>query len=296
VFRFAPRRHEEEAFAEFYSETQGAGIGGIRRPVCVGPISYQGETALRADLENLRAALEDVQPEDVFVSSAAPGSIEVFARGQNRYYPSEEAFLAALVEAMQVEYEAIVDAGFILQIDDPGLPDAWDMLAPAPAIAEYRRYAQLRVDALNTALRRIPEERVRYHICWGSWHGPHATDVPLKDIVHLLLRVKAQAYLFEAANVRHEHEYHLWEQIRLPEGKILIPGVVSHATNVLEHPELVAERIGRFVERVGKEHVMAGTDCGLGGRVHPQLAWAKLQVLVEGAALASQAASRAALA
>jgi 5-methyltetrahydropteroyltriglutamate--homocysteine methyltransferase len=141
---------------------------------------------------------------------------------------------------------------------------------------------------LNHALRDVPEDRVRYRICWGSWHGPHSTDVPLADIVDLLLRVKAQAYLFEAANVRHEHEYHLWERVKLPEDKILVPGVVSHATNVLEHPELVAERLGRFVKLVGRERVMAGTDCGLGGRVHPQLVWAKLKVLAEGAALASR--------
>jgi 5-methyltetrahydropteroyltriglutamate--homocysteine methyltransferase len=152
---------------------------------------------------------------------------------------------------------------------------------------DYLNHCELRIEALNHALRDVPEDRVRYHICWGSWHGPHSNDVPLKEIVHLLLKVKAQACLFEAANVRHEHEYHIWEDVKLPVGKILVPGVVSHATNVLEHPELVAERIGRFVERVGADNVMAGTDCGLGGRVHPQLAWAKLKVLAEGAALAS---------
>jgi 5-methyltetrahydropteroyltriglutamate--homocysteine methyltransferase len=158
---------------------------------------------------------------------------------------------------------------------------------PAPDFEQYRRYCMLRVEALNHALTGIPEDRVRYHICWGSWHGPHTTDIPLKDLVHLMLAVNAGAYLIEAANARHEHEYHVWEDVKLPHGKMLIPGVVSHATNVVEHPDLVAERIMRFAERVGRENVAAGTDCGLGGRVHPQIAWAKLRALVEGARLAS---------
>jgi 5-methyltetrahydropteroyltriglutamate--homocysteine methyltransferase len=175
-------------------------------------------------------------------------------------------------------------------VDDAFIPYNYDrFLAQGMSMQDYLKHCELRIEALNHALRDVPEERVRYHICWGSWHGPHSTDVPLKEIVNLMLRVKAQAYLFEAANVRHEQEYHLWEDLKLPQDKILVPGVVSHATNVLEHPELVAERIGRFVQRVGQENVMAGTDCGLGGRVHPQLAWAKLRVLAEGAALASRA-------
>ena len=195
-----------------------------------------------------------------------------------------------MAEALRVEYETIVNAGLLVQIDDAFIPYNYDrFLVQGKSMAEYLQHCELRIEALNHALRNVPEERVRYHICWGSWHGPHASDVPFKDIVHLVLRVKAQAYLFEAANARHEHEYHIWETTRLPDGKILIPGVVSHATNVLEHPELVAERINRFAQRVGKENVMGGTDCGLGGRVHPQLVWAKLRVLAEGAALASQA-------
>jgi 5-methyltetrahydropteroyltriglutamate--homocysteine methyltransferase len=288
MFQFAGARREEQAFAEFYGDSQGAAIGGIRRPVCVGPISYVGQLALRTDLDNLRAALEGLQPEEVFVTSAAPGSIEVFARGQNRHYPTDEAFVAALSEAMRVEYEAIVEAGFILQLDDPGLPDAWDMLAPAPTIEEYRLYAQLRVEALNAALRHIPEDRVRYHICWGSWHGPHTTDLPLREIVDLMLQVKAAAYSLEAGNVRHEHEWKVWQEVKLPEGKTLVPGVVSHATNVVEHPELVADRLIRYAQLVGRENVLAGTDCGLGGRVHSQIAWAKLRALADGAELASR--------
>jgi 5-methyltetrahydropteroyltriglutamate--homocysteine methyltransferase len=189
---------------------------------------------------------------------------------------------------MVVEYQAIVDAGFVLQLDDPGLPDTWDMLDPQPSVEEYKRYAMLRVEALNQALKGIPEDRVRYHICWASWHGPHTTDIPLRDIVDVMLKVKAQAYSVEAGNVRHEHEWKVWRDVKLPEGKILIPGVVSHATNVVEHPELVADRLVSYAKAVGRENVIAGTDCGLGGRVHPQIAAAKLQALSAGARLASK--------
>ena len=187
-----------------------------------------------------------------------------------------------------VEYKAIVDAGFILQLDDPGLPDTYDMIVPNPSIEEYRKFAQIRVDAMNRALEGIPEDRVRYHICWGSWHGPHTHDLPLKHVVDLMLQVKAQAYSVEAANPRHEHEWKVWRDVKLPAGKILIPGVVSHASNVVEHPELVADRIIQYAELVGKENVIAGTDCGMGNRVHPQIGWAKLKALSEGAAMASK--------
>jgi 5-methyltetrahydropteroyltriglutamate--homocysteine methyltransferase len=199
-----------------------------------------------------------------------------------------------LAEALKVEYDTIVNAGLLLQVDDAFIPYNYDRLSVSGmSMQEYKKHCQLRIEALNHALRDVPEDRVRYHICWGSWHGPHSNDVPLKEIVDLVLQVKAQAYLFEAGNVRHEHEYHVWDEVRLPGGKILVPGVVSHATNVLEHPELVAERLRRFSDRVGQENVMGGTDCGLGGRVHPQLVWAKLQVLAEGAKLASRALSAA---
>jgi 5-methyltetrahydropteroyltriglutamate--homocysteine methyltransferase len=189
---------------------------------------------------------------------------------------------------LRIEYQAIVDAGFVLQLDDPGLPDAWDMLDPHPTVREYQRYAMLRVEALNHALEGIPEDRVRHHICWGSWHGPHSTDIPLRDIVDVLLRVKAQAYSVEAGNVRHEHEYKIWRDVRLPDHKLLIPGVVSHATNVVEHPELVADRIVTFARSIGRENVLAGTDCGPGERVHPQIAQAKLEALADGARTASR--------
>jgi 5-methyltetrahydropteroyltriglutamate--homocysteine methyltransferase len=243
---------------------------------------------LRRDLANLKAATAAARVEEAFTAAIAPGSLEMFCRGQNSRYPTAETFLEAIAGAMREEYRSIVEAGFVLQLDDPGLPGAWDMLDPQPSLEEYRRYAMRRVEILNHALAGIPEDRVRYHICWGSWHGPHTTDIPLRDIVDIMLRVKAQAYLVEAGNVRHEHEYKVWRDVKLPSGKILIPGVISHATNVVEHPELVADRILNFANAVGRENVIAGSDCGLGGRVHPQIAWAKLRVLSEGAAQATK--------
>jgi 5-methyltetrahydropteroyltriglutamate--homocysteine methyltransferase len=297
---------DRQDFAEYYAEASRTGMlwyrpdGRLRTPeapvqwVCTGPITYTGQAALQRDIENLESALRSVEVVEAFLPVAAPASVE--PGRVNEHYASEEEFVYALAEALKVEYDTIVKSGLLLQVDDAYIPYNYDrFLGQGKSLAEYLKHCELRIDALNHALRDVPEDSVRYHICWGSWHGPHSTDVPLKEIVQLMLRVKAQAYLFEAANVRHEHEYHLWEQVKLPDGKILVPGVVSHATNVLEHPELVAERIGRFVQRVGKEHVMAGTDCGLGGRVHPQLAWAKLQALAEGAALASRAATRSPL-
>ena len=183
---------------------------------------------------------------------------------------------------------AIVDAGLIVQLDDPGLVDDWDSISPAPTPEEYRRFKGPVIEATNHALRGIPEDRVRFHLCWGSWHGPHATDLPMADIVEVMLQINAGAYSFEAANARHEHEWRVWEDVKLPDGKVLIPGVVSHATNVVEHAELVADRIERFARRVGRENVIAGTDCGLGGRIHSQIAWAKLEALARGAELASR--------
>jgi 5-methyltetrahydropteroyltriglutamate--homocysteine methyltransferase len=253
--------------------------------MCTGPITYRGQAAIKADIANLKTALQGVQAEEAFMTAIAPGS---FARGQNLYYDTEEAFLFAIGEAMREEYRAIVEGGFVLQLDDPGLPDTWDMADPEPEVEEYRKFATLRVEALNHALRDLPEDRIRYHICWGSWHGPHTTDLPLEHIVDVLLQVRAGAYSVEAANVRHEHEWQVWQNVKLPEGKVLIPGIVSHATNLIEHPQLVAGRIVRFANVVGREDLIAGTDCGLGGRVHPQIAWAKLEALVEGARLASQ--------
>jgi len=283
-------RRDRVKFAAFYKELDGkdfissSAMSG-RPPVFVGPIRYTGQQAVRADVENFKAALAGAKAEEGFITSVAPGS---FARRQNKYYKTDEEFLYALADALKEEYKAIIDAGFVLQLDDPGLPDSWDMANPEPSLAEYRKFATVRIEALNHALKDLPEDRIRYHICWGSWHGPHSTDLPLASIVDLLLKVRAGGFSVEAGNVRHEHEWKVWREAKLPEGKVLIPGVVSHATNVLEHPELVADRIVRFANVVGRENVIAGTDCGLGGRIHEQLVWAKLESLVAGARLASR--------
>jgi len=288
-------RRDRHAFPDVYAEVDREMFAGGPRPMgrpIVGKVSYRGHDAMQADIDNLRAALTtDVvsgfsrTSSDAFMTSPAPGT---FGRDQNRYYKTQEEFLFAIADALRVEYRAITDAGFILQIDDPGMAENWDAMDPSVTLEGYRAYARLCIDALNHALEGIPEERVRYHMCWGSWHGPHLTDIPLRDIVDLLLMIHAGAYSLEAGNVRHEHEWKVWRDVKLPDGKLLIPGVVSHATNVVEHPELVTDRIMQYAQLVGRENVIAGTDCGLGGRIHPSLAWAKLQVLVEGAALASR--------
>jgi 5-methyltetrahydropteroyltriglutamate--homocysteine methyltransferase len=285
---------ERQEFAEFYAELarQGGGAAAIasvpNRVIVDGPIKYIGHEEVKRDVELFKTALAaaGVRPEETFMCVLAPGWLEHFF--YNEYYKTDEEYLFALAEAIGEEYRAVVDAGFILQLDDPGLPDTYDMIVPNPTIAEYRKFEQVRIDALNHALRGIPEDRVRYHICWGSWHGPHTHDLPLIHVVDLMLQVKAQAYSVEAANPRHEHEWKVWRDVKLPEGKVLIPGVVSHASNVVEHPELVADRIVQYAKLVGRENVIAGTDCGMGGRVHPQIAWAKLKALSEGAQLASQ--------
>jgi 5-methyltetrahydropteroyltriglutamate--homocysteine methyltransferase len=276
---------ERIEFADFYDEL--AWVTPAERVICSGPIAYIGQDEIAKDIALYRAAAAeaDTQPQEMFMCALSPGWLEHFF--YNEYYEREEDYVFALADAMKHEYRAIVDAGFILQIDDPALPDTYDMIVPAPPIDEYRDFARVRIEALNHALEEIPEDRVRYHICWGSWHGPHTHDLPLEHVLDLMLEVKAEAYSVEAANPRHEHEWKLWKEARLPKGKLLIPGVISHATNVVEHPELVADRIVRFANIVGRENVIAGTDCGLGFRVHPQIAWAKLKALAEGAALAS---------
>jgi 5-methyltetrahydropteroyltriglutamate--homocysteine methyltransferase len=189
---------------------------------------------------------------------------------------------------MREEYQAIIDAGLILQLDDPAIAENWDQVNPEPSVEAYQRWTMVRIEALNHAIRGLPQDRIRFHLCWGSWHGPHVTDIPMADIVDVMLAVNAGAYSFEAANVRHEHEWRVWQDVKLPDGKVILPGIVSHATNVIEHPEVVADRIVRYAEVVGRENVIASTDCGLGGRVHPQIAWAKLEALSQGAALASK--------
>jgi 5-methyltetrahydropteroyltriglutamate--homocysteine methyltransferase len=258
----------------------------LNQPVsCTGPLRYVGYDDARFDIDNVRRASAglDVQP---FLSAVAPGTVEHWL--WNAHYRTEEELLFAIADAMHEEYKLITDAGVMLQIDDPDLPDGWQMF-PQMSVEQYRAYAELRVEALNHALRGIAPERVRLHVCWGSGHGPHKNDIPLRDIVDLVLRVRAGCYSVEAANARHEHEWEVWRDVRLPEGKTLMPGVVGHASDVIEHPELVAQRLIRFAELVGADRVIAGTDCGLGSRVgHPEIAWAKLAALVEGAAMASR--------
>jgi 5-methyltetrahydropteroyltriglutamate--homocysteine methyltransferase len=250
---------------------------------CTGPIAYKGAAATRREIELLKKNLKP--GEQGFLTATAPSSLEPYWR--NEYYRSEEEFLFAFAEALRTEYELIAGSGLILQVDDAWLPALWDRIGIGMGLEAFRKRCFLRVDALNHALRNIPEQNVRYHLCWGSWHGPHAFDIEMRHMVEVMLRVKAQAYLFEAANARHEHEHVVWASTRLPEGKILVPGVVTHSTDVVEHPELVAQRIASFARHVGPENVIAGADCGFGGRSHPQIAWAKLQSLVQGAAIAS---------
>lgn len=291
---------DREVFADFYRYAAERGTlfyvtqktPVVRRNswICTGPIVYRGEETMRREIALFKRALSEGTAEDCFLTTTAPASLEPYHA--NRFYKSEEEFLFALAEAMRVEYEMIAEAGFIVQVDDAWLAALWDRIGIQMGLDGFRKYCLLRVDALNHALRNIPEDRIRYHLCWGSWHGPHAFDLPLRDIVDVLLRVKAQAYLIEGANARHEHEYHVWEDVRLPEGRILIPGVVAHATDTVEHPELVSERIQRYAKILGPENVIAGTDCGFGERTHPQIAWAKLRALSEGAALATKALYR----
>ena len=292
---------ERDEFRKFYEDMDRLGtlffVPGEKpmppdreRMIASGPLKSKGTAAIDRELNAFKAAIarSGTKVEEAFFCVIAPGWLDHFIF--NEYYKTEEEFIFGLAEALRPEYRAVVDAGFVLQVDDPGLPDSWDMLKPALSVEEYcGRFAKLRIDALNHALAGIPEDRVRYHLCWGSWHGPHTHDLPLEHITDLILQVKAQAYSFEAANVRHEHEWKVWKDVKLPEGKILMPGVVSHSTNLVEHPELVADRILRFAGVAGRENVIAGTDCGLGMRVHADFAWAKLGALVEGARLASKA-------
>ena len=281
-------RRDRLRFATAYADPESGITTGPRPPrwpVCVGPLTYTGHEAIQADVQHLKAALAAAGVEEGFMTSIAPGSASRIA---NRHYRTDEEFLFACADAMREEYRAIVDAGLILQLDDPAIAENWDMVNPEPTVEDYRRFSMVRVEALNHAIRGLPEDRIRFHLCWGSWHGPHTTDVPMRDIVDVMLAIKCGAYSFEAANVRHEHEWKVWQDVKLPDDKIILPGIVSHATNVVEHPELVAERIARFAGAVGRERVIASTDCGLGGRVHPQIAWAKLESLAQGAALATR--------
>jgi 5-methyltetrahydropteroyltriglutamate--homocysteine methyltransferase len=261
-----------------------------KRWFCTGPITYDS-TALQRDLANVTAALAGVDVAAAFMPVVAPASVYWL---DNEHYATDEEFVFAVADALHEEYTGIVDAGFLLQVDDAVLLHEYDsVLSLGGSVDDYRRWAELRIEALNHALEGIPEDRVRYHVCYGSWHGPHVYDPPLRDVIDLVLRVRARYYSIEQANPRHEHEWRLWEDVALPEGKVLIPGIVTHHTTVVEHPELVAERIVRLADLVGRESVMAGTDCGFAQgafvqRVHPSVQWAKLAALAEGARLASR--------
>jgi len=282
------------AFPEFYAEyfpTQGLRVRpGNITSVCTGPIRYIGQAQVQRDIANLKAAVGKVKVEDAFLPVVAPASAFPFYK--NEYYKDEQSLLFALAEALREEYKAVLDAGLRVQIDDAFLPWTYERIVPPMSMRQYHDWAELRVDALNHALEGLPQERIRYHICWGSWNAPHVFDVPLRDIIDLLLKLRVGGYQFEAANVRHEHEWKVWRDVKIPGDRVLIPGVISHATNVVEHPELVADRLVCFANIVGRERVMAGTDCGFAQgpftrRVHPTIQWAKLKAQAEGARIAT---------
>jgi 5-methyltetrahydropteroyltriglutamate--homocysteine methyltransferase len=292
---------ERDEFVQFYKDLDATGtifhVPGEKpmpaereRAIVTGPIKFKGGAALAQELDTFKAAIGRAgrAVDETFFCVIAPGWLDHFIF--NEHYKTDEDYVFALADALREEYLAVVKAGFVLQIDDPGLPDWWDMIKPAMSVEDYvNKFAAVRIDAVNHALKGIPEDRIRYHLCWGSWHGPHAYDLEMKDFVDVMLAVKAGAYSFEAANARHEHEYAVWESTKLPAGKLVLPGIITHSTDVIEHPELVAQRIIRFAKVVGKENVIASADCGFGGRSHPQIAWAKLKALGDGAAIATKA-------
>ncbi|WP_454149825.1 cobalamin-independent methionine synthase II family protein [Microbacterium lacticum] len=275
-------RRDRQRFPAVYAEAVETGAGATAFPSTTGPLVYRGQDAVAADIRNLTAALRP--GEQGFLTAIAPGSA---ARVRNEYYASDEEHIFAWADALREEYRAIVEAGLIVQLDDPSLAENFDQITPEPSIADYQAFTQIRIDAINHAIAGLPKEQVRLHLCWGSWHGPHTTDVALTDILPVVLRANVGSISFEAGNVRHEHEFTAWADASdagaLPSDLVLVPGVVSHATNVVEHPDLVAQRIRRFTDVVGPDRVIASTDCGLGGRIHPDIAWAKLESLGEGA-------------
>jgi 5-methyltetrahydropteroyltriglutamate--homocysteine methyltransferase len=283
---------EVAAFPEYYEQyfsrrMMGGSIAPRTPLVCTGPVSYRGQEAIKKDIENLKGALRGLSVEEAFMPAVAPSGV-----GNNEYYSTEEEYLQAVGEALRTEYQAIVDGGFILQIDDPWLTEVYGDASLSPA--ERRKIGERSVEALNHALRGIPIEKIRFHTCYGINEGPRVYDAALKDIVNIILKVNAGAYSFEAANPRHAHEYHVWENVKLPAGKVIIPGVITHASNIVEHPELIAERITRFAKLVGRENVIAGSDCGFSSQatynpeVHPTVVWAKFKAMAEGARLATK--------
>jgi len=277
-------------YYKWYERWRGESVAPTSGLFCTGPVMYKGHEALKRDIDNFKAALNGVNVEEVFMPSTSPGNIE--AQRKNEYYPSDEAYIYAIADAMREEYNAIVAAGFLLQVDDPRLVSYYNA-NPRASVEQSRKWAELRVDALNHALRDIPPEKIRFHTCYGINIGPRIHDLGLKDIADIMLRVNAGAYSFEGANPRHEHEWRVWESIKLPDGKILIPGVISHTTNIVEHPELVAERLVSYANIVGRENVIAGSDCGFSSQataeseIHPTVVWAKFKAMAEGARIAS---------
>jgi 5-methyltetrahydropteroyltriglutamate--homocysteine methyltransferase len=285
------RSREAASFPEFYKAQLGAVNARQALMACTGPISYRGHKELARDLDNLTAALKGAKVKDAFVPSISPSNIEDWNR--NEHYKSDEEYLYAIADAMHDEYKAIVDAGFLVQIDDPQLVTHY-VVHPSASIADCRKWARMHVDALNHALRGIPREKVRYHTCYGINMGPRVHDMEAKDIIDIVLKVNAGAFSFEAANPRHEHEWTVWAEAKIPDGAVLIPGVISHSTVLVEHPELIAQRIARFAGIVGRENVIAGSDCGFAtfagsDEVHESIVWAKLAALAKGARIASKA-------
>jgi len=286
------RGADRTRFAEFYAELDAKeGVATTSEAICVGPIEYTGQGELQRDIDNFKAALKNVEVEEAFLPVAAPAS--VIPDRKNEYYKSDEELQTAIAAAMRTEYKTIIDAGFLLQLDDARSAVTYDRMVPPASFADYKRWLEKQIEIMNHAIEGLPADRIRYHICWGSWPGPHTSDVPLKDIVDVVLKAKVGAFVIEGANPRHEHEWQVWKSAKLGPGRMLIPGVISHATNVVEHPELVAERIVRLAKIVGRENVIAGTDCGFAQgpfyrRVHSSIQWVKLETLAEGARLASR--------
>jgi 5-methyltetrahydropteroyltriglutamate--homocysteine methyltransferase len=287
------RGADRERFRDFYAELDAKeGYATVSEAVCVAPITYQDMSEVDRDIANFKAALKAAGAYEGFLPVAAPASVVPDRR--NEYYKDDDACLEAIAEAMRTEYKAITDAGLIVQLDDARTAVTFDRMVPPATLADYRNWVARHVELLNHALRGIPREQVRYHVCWGSWPGPHTTDVPLDDIIDLVMKLNVGALVIEGANPRHEHEWQVWGKVKFPDDRVLVHGVVSHATNVVEHPELVAERLVRLARLVGRERVLAGTDCGFAQgpfyrRVHPSIMWAKLGALVEGARIASRA-------
>ncbi len=280
-------RRDRNLFREAYEDPDSGVLGNrnsVGNPVITAPLTYIGAEAARRDVNLLLKGLQanGVDASSGFMAALSPGSC---ARIKNQYYRSDEEVVWACADAMRQEYKIITDAGLTVQIDDPSIAESWDQINPEPALEDYKKFIGVRIEALNWALKDIPTELTRFHVCWGSWHGPHTTDIPFADIVEDVLRVDARGYSFEASSPRHAHEWRIWYEYQLPADKVLIPGVVCHSTNVVEHPQLVADRLSRYVAAVGPERVIASTDCGLGGRLHSSIAWAKLQSLVAGAQL-----------